>query len=136
MKHNSNNNYSKVVSKDDRMSTIEQCFELLHKYNVSGGLIYHSAGVAEFAVRFAKQIGLDGDVVYLIMRAGLLHDIGKEKEDAYPNVGHARAGHDIMVNEGYDALAGIVDKHESNTVFDEGRQLEALPEKPAQLLPS
>ncbi|MFO7618884.1 MAG: HDIG domain-containing protein [Thermoplasmata archaeon] len=89
--------------------TVEMCLSFLAEENVPNNVIDHCMAVEHLALKIAKRMRLEQDVVDLISRAALLHDIGRSKEHG---IGHAVAGADILRKRGLDeAIVRIVERH-------------------------
>ena len=70
----------------------------------------HIFNVAKIAENIAKQTGgeLDPDTAYVL---GLLHDIGRIKDETVTKVPHGIEGYNYLKNNGYQAIAPICITH-------------------------
>jgi molybdenum cofactor cytidylyltransferase len=98
-----------------QIPTAEECRELLGKVRgVAEEIIRHGEVVAQAATRLGMELNLAGDAldISLLRAAGLLHDIAKGEPD------HAAAGARILLEHGFDEVAGAVATHMDLTVSD------------------
>lgn len=95
--------------------TLEQCDEMLKKFNVSEQIIAHSRKVMELALEWTDQL-IDKNFDLnknLIRAASMLHDIARAEKD------HSKTGADWMSSEGYSLVANVVAVHHQLPLYDE-----------------
>ncbi|QAT42825.1 HDIG domain-containing metalloprotein [Aminipila luticellarii] len=87
--------------------TVEECFELLKKYNTPPHVIRHCQAVADTAVRLASALNEKGGHldIELIRGAALIHDIARTQEH------HEEKGAQIAQSLGYEDEAEIIHAH-------------------------
>ncbi|MHC1722294.1 MAG: HD domain-containing protein [Aminipila sp.] len=87
--------------------TVEECLELLKKYNTPAHVVRHCKAVADAAVRLALALNQKGCHldVGLIRGAALIHDIARVEEN------HQEKGAQIARSLGYDDVADIINAH-------------------------
>ena len=89
--------------------TVEMCLSYLAEENVPNNVIDHCMAVEKLALQIAMRITSDEEVLALISRAALLHDIGRSKEHG---IRHAIVGAEILQKRGLDErIVLIVDRH-------------------------
>ncbi|NLT96486.1 MAG: NTP transferase domain-containing protein [Clostridia bacterium] len=102
--------YQKIIGAalKNKIPTVSDCQRLFSRYQVPEGIMRHGRAVADGAQKIARHLNerrgfmLD---IELITAAGLLHDIAKGQ----PN--HAQKGAAILVEEGFPAVAQVVEAH-------------------------
>ncbi len=89
--------------------TVEMCLSFLAEENCSNAVIDHCMAVEHLALKIAKRITNDQEIIVLVSRGALLHDIGRAKDHG---IGHAVAGADILRKRGLDEqIVRIVERH-------------------------
>ncbi len=85
----------------------EECMELLRKSNATEQAMLHSKEVSRIAVAISEYLNSNGRRINtgLVMAAGLLHDIARDKHD------HAHKGAEKISGLGYKQIAGIIAQH-------------------------
>ncbi len=108
------------------LPTVEQCLSFLAEENCPNAVIDHCMAVEHLALKIAMRITKDRDVLDLVSRGALLHDIGRSKEHG---IRHAIAGADILKERGLDdAIVKIVERHIGAGIDpEEARNLELPP---------
>lgn len=104
-----------------RFPSEEECFNLLKNAKINERVLLHSKEVARIAVAIAESMNAYAGCLLnpgLVMAAGLLHDIARERPE------HAKAGAEMISGLGYKAVADIVALH----MDIDGRSAEALGE--------
>jgi molybdenum cofactor cytidylyltransferase len=103
------NDYQTVSGMPARFPSEEDCLKLLGDANAGKRVLLHSKEVARIAVAISEHMnsaGVPGPVnLGLVMAAGLLHDIARERPE------HAKAGAEIVSGLGYGAVADIIALH-------------------------
>ncbi|MFV0516815.1 MAG: HD domain-containing protein [Aminipila sp.] len=101
--------------------TVEECYELLKKYNTPPHVIRHCEAVAETAVKLAKLLNEHGGNlnIDLIRGAALIHDIARVEEH------HEIIGADIARMLGYEDEAAIINVH---MTYDMNKEVDSLNE--------
>lgn len=105
-----NDDYRLLLERSERTAIPDrdECQALLEDVlHVNEGVIRHGEAVARVATRLGEELNRAGCCLdlQLLGAAGLLHDIAKGEPD------HARAGASILVEHGFDAVAGAVATH-------------------------
>jgi molybdenum cofactor cytidylyltransferase len=101
------NDYQNVSGMPARFPSEEDCLKLLEDVKVNERVLLHSKEVARIALALAEHMNSMGCRVNLglVMAAGLLHDIARERPE------HAKAGAEIVSGLGYGAVADIIAQH-------------------------
>ena len=114
------------VSKDE-LPTVEMCLSFLAEENVPNNVIDHCMAVEKLALQIAMKITDDEEVLALISRGALLHDIGRSKDHG---IRHAIVGAEILRKRGLDQrIVLIVEKHICAGIDAAEAKDEGLPEK-------
>jgi uncharacterized protein (TIGR00295 family) len=91
------------------LPTIEQCLSFLAEENCPNAIIDHCMAVELLALKIAMRITKDKEILDLVSRGALLHDIGRSRTH---DLEHAYLGADILRRRGLDeAIARIVERH-------------------------
>jgi tRNA (cytidine56-2'-O)-methyltransferase len=89
--------------------TIEQCLSFLAEENCPNAVIEHCMAVELLALKIAMRITKDKDILALVSRGALLHDIGRSRTHG---IEHACLGADILRRRNLDdAIVRIVERH-------------------------
>jgi CRISPR-associated endonuclease/helicase Cas3 len=92
---------------------------------VDVGLAEHSRGVAEFAERFARSVGLPEPLILALRKAGSVHDLGKADPRFQARLG-AQPGRLLAKSAQYDRRAKLGERHEAYSVACIDRHPELL----------
>ena len=92
--------------------TIDECYELIKRYNMLDNIIRHSEQVMNVAMALVAHLR-DPDIIQgeLVQTAALLHDIAKTRTIGSREMRHDLIGGQMMRELGYDAIGEIVDSH-------------------------
>ncbi len=95
-----------------KVPSIEQCYELLKKYNVPDHIIQHSEIVCNVAVFLAHELNKKGEDLSIseIQAAALLHDVTK-MEGIEKHQDHAKTGKELLLKDGFPRIGEIVGEH-------------------------
>jgi putative nucleotidyltransferase with HDIG domain len=101
---------------ESRIPSESECLELLSELNLPSAVINHSVAVKNFALDTAESLSVKGHSINkpLIAAAALLHDV--MKVDA--QVCHGIEGGEFLRTKGFHEVAGVVEKHCLNNLFD------------------
>lgn len=78
-------------------------------------LVDHSRGVAEFAERFARAVGLEEALIQAIRKAGYVHDLGKADPRFQTRLG--AEPHELLAKSAhYDRRTQLGERHEAYSV--------------------
>lgn len=101
--------------------TVEECFDLLKKYNTPPHVVRHCKAVADAAVKLALALNENGSNldIDLIRGAALIHDIARVEEH------HEERGAQIIRALGYDDEAEIIGAH---MIYDLKKEIDELKE--------
>ena len=114
------------VSKDE-LPTVEMCLSYLAEEGVPNNVIDHSMAVEKLALQIAMKITNDQDILALVSRGALLHDIGRSKDHG---IRHAVVGAEILRKRGLDQrIVLIVERHICAGIDAVEAKDEGLPEK-------
>lgn len=99
--------YRDVAGKPARFPSEEECLKLLQDAKVNERVLLHSKEVSRVAVKISEYMNSMGSRINLglVMAAGLLHDIARERTM------HAKAGAEIVSGLGYEDIADIIALH-------------------------
>jgi uncharacterized protein (TIGR00295 family) len=91
------------------LPTIEQCLSFLVEENCPNYVIEHCMAVEHLALKIAMRITKDKEILDLVSRGALLHDIGRSRAHS---IEHAVIGADILRKRGLDEhIILIVERH-------------------------
>ena len=95
-----------------KIPSIEQCYELLKRYNVPDHIIQHSEMVCNVAVFLTRELNKRGEElsIYEIQAAALLHDVTK-MEGIEKHQDHAKIGKELLLKDGFIRIGEIVGQH-------------------------
>ena len=112
---------------DHGLPTIETCLSMLAEENVPNNVIDHCMAVEKLALQIAMKITDDEEVLALVSRAALLHDIGRSKTHG---IEHAIVGAAILRMRGLDPrIVLIVERHIGGGITQSEAADLGLPEK-------
>ena len=95
----------------------EEIRYLYEKYHTPEQTIRHMEAVAEYLEQLRGRIGTTSIDWERLRKAALVHDICRTGKR------HAEAGGEALRKEGYDRIAGLVEKHHGNGLHTEGNDL-------------
>ncbi len=106
--------------------TIDECYELMKRYDMLDNIVRHSEQVMNVAMALVAHLR-DPDIIQsgLVRTAALLHDIAKTRTIGSREMRHDLIGGEMMRELGYDAIAEIVDSHVIFEGFKSESDLEA-----------
>ena len=114
------------ISKD-KLPTVEMCLSYLAEEGVPNNVIDHCMAVEKLALQIAMRITDDEEILALISRGALLHDIGRSKTHG---IDHAVVGAEILRKRGLDQrIILIVERHICAGIDAVKAKDEGLPEK-------
>ena len=94
---------------EKKLPTVEMCLSFLAEEGVPNNVIDHCMAVEKLALQIAMKITSDPEVLALVSRGALLHDIGRGRTHG---LDHAVMGADILRKRGLDErIVLIVDRH-------------------------
>ncbi|MDO9537635.1 MAG: HDIG domain-containing protein [Thermoplasmata archaeon] len=92
-----------------KIPPVEICLSYLAEENVPNNVIDHCMAVEHLALKIAMRITQDQEILDLISRGALLHDIGRSKSH---DINHAVFGAELLRKRGLDErIALIVERH-------------------------
>lgn len=114
------------ISKDE-LPTVEMCLSYLAEEGVPNNVIDHCMAVEKLALQIAMKITSDEEILTLVSRAALLHDIGRSQTHG---LDHAIAGAEILRKRGIDErICLIVERHLGAGILAPEAAEIGLPEK-------
>ena len=93
----------------NELPTVEMCLSILAEENVPNNVIEHCMAVEDLAMNIARRITSNEEILELVSRGALLHDIGRSRTHG---VDHAVVGAEILRMRGLDErICLIVERH-------------------------
>ena len=109
------------------LPTVEMCLSYLAEEGVPNNVIDHCMAVEKLALQIAMRITDDPEVLALVSRGALLHDIGRGRTHG---IDHAVMGSNILRKRGLDErIVLIVDRHICAGIDAVEAQEEGLPKR-------
>ena len=116
-----------MISCAGPIPSVEMCLSYLAEENVPNNVIDHCMAVEKLALQIAMKITSDEEILTLVSRGALLHDIGRSQTHG---LDHAIVGAEILRKRGLDQrIVLIVERHICAGIDAREAKDEGLPEK-------